>query len=270
MNDVENLPQETEQVVLDIPVNDDTWPASTTDQLPADLVQAQAIQKELEEQHVASAPVIVKQEKVFKTPQESFSELKKAKLQADRERDEALRRLQEFESRKSIQQEEDNSFSIAPDEIAEGKHLSKVQNQIVQLKKQIQENERRSAEIALEAKLKAQYPDFDAIVKADNIELLKQNDPESALIIDSIPNIYTKALAAYKAIKAMNVNQAQEDIYAADRAKAQANAAKPRPAVSISPQTAESPLSRVNAFAEGLTPELQKQLLKEMAEARQR
>jgi len=48
----------------------------------------------------------------------------------------------------------------------------------------------------------------------------------------------------------------------------QANTAKPRPLTSVSPQSGESPLSRANAFAEGLTPELKKNLFKEMQEAK--
>ena len=36
----------------------------------------------------------------------------------------------------------------------------------------------------------------------------------------------------------------------------------------MSPQQGDSPLSRANAFANGLTPELRVQLIKEMEEAR--
>jgi hypothetical protein len=54
----------------------------------------------------------------------------------------------------------------------------------------------------------------------------------------------------------------------ADRAAAQKNASKPKPLASVSPQQGDSPLSRANAFANGLTPELQKQLRQEMEEAR--
>ena len=54
----------------------------------------------------------------------------------------------------------------------------------------------------------------------------------------------------------------------ADKRKAQENSAKPRPMASVSPQQGESPLSHANAFANGLTPELQKQLWKEMQDAK--
>lgn len=277
MNDTNETPQANQPLIQEKQVEDTTWPAGTEDQLPPELAQAQTIQNEavkLEQAESEQKVIDERPNPIFaetkrpKTPQESFAELKKAKLQADRDRDEALRRLQELEARKSQQEDEDLSFSIAPDELAEGKHLSKVQKKISKLEQQVKEYEKRTQDLALESKLKAQYPDFDAVVHSENIELLKEQDPESAMIVDAIPNLYTKALAAYKAIKAMNINNAKANLYEAEKEKAQRNSAKPRPAVSVNPQTADSPLSRVNAFADGLTPELQKQLLKEMHEAR--
>lgn len=266
-NKIEMPPLPTEQPVQEAP-QEDTWPAGTEEQLPKEIAQAQAIQKEAEEPEPVQEPVFPKQVQK-KTPEISFNELKKSKIQAERERDEAYARLRELEARK-YEPEEDLDINIAPDELAEGKHLSKVQKKISKLESQLREQERRAQEYAMEAKLKSQYADFDAIVNTNNIELLREQDPESAMIVDAIPNLYTKAVAAYKAIKNMTTEQKKENLYAAEKAKAQSNAAKPRPAVSINPQQADSPLSRVNAFADGLTPELQKQLLKEMHDARNR
>ena len=61
----------------------------------------------------------------------------------------------------------------------------------------------------------------------------------------------------------------REDNYSKDRDKAQSNASKPKPLASVSPQQGDSPLSRANAFANGLTDELKSQLRKEMEQARQ-
>ena len=58
------------------------------------------------------------------------------------------------------------------------------------------------------------------------------------------------------------------DNYKTDRELAQKNASKPKPLASVSPQQGDSPLSRANAFANGLTNELKAQLRKEMEEAR--
>ena len=54
------------------------------------------------------------------------------------------------------------------------------------------------------------------------------------------------------------------------RSKARENHAKPRPISSIGAQEGDGPLSKANAFANGLTDELKQQLLKEMQEARKR
>ncbi len=48
----------------------------------------------------------------------------------------------------------------------------------------------------------------------------------------------------------------------------QKNASKPKPLASVNPQQGDSPLSRANAFANGLTEELKDQLRKEMSESR--
>jgi hypothetical protein len=54
----------------------------------------------------------------------------------------------------------------------------------------------------------------------------------------------------------------------ADKLRAQKNAAKPKPLASVNPQQGDSPLSKANAFANGLTDDLKKQLRKEMEDAR--
>lgn len=265
MNDQEIIATPNQPEIQEQQLND-TW--ESADQLPTEIAQAQAYQEQIENEKKIVQEKSVEQPKV-KTPDESFRELKAKALRAERERDELLRKLQESQQQSKVESlDEDLSVNIAPDEIAEGKHLSKVQKKISRLEQQLKESERRNQEIALEMRLRNQYADFDTVVNADNISLLKDLDPESAMIVDAIPNLYTKAVAAYKAIKNITVRQQKEDLYAADKEKAQRNSSKPRPAVAISPQAAENPLSQVNAFSNGLTPELEKQLRKEMEDAR--
>jgi hypothetical protein len=76
------------------------------------------------------------------------------------------------------------------------------------------------------------------------------------------PNFYSQAKSAYRAIKMYGF--AKEDAYSKQRDTVQKNVSKPRPLSSVSPQEGQSPLSRANAFAEGLTPELASELWKEM------
>lgn len=238
-------------------------------------VAQEAVEQVVEYTAVAPEPVEQPQPVPEKKtgPSESFKELREAKNKAQRERDQAVRLLEEMQARqetaKQLQQqapETDDELNIAPDEIAEGKHLSKLTKKIQNLEKQLQNYHHQSAEVTAETRLKSQYPDFDKVVSKENIEQLRSEYPELAHTLNSSTDLYTKAVSAYTLIKKFGIHQ--EDNFAQEREMAQKNAAKPRPLTSISPQQGDTPLSRANAFANGLTDELKAQLRKEMEEAR--
>lgn len=198
----------------------------------------------------------------------NFRALREKAERAERERDEMARRLQELDARrdaKEEKEEEDDNFSIGDDEVAEGKHLSKVARKIKRLEEQLSKYQQQTTVSTTEARLKAQYPDFDTVVNKDSIDELKRSYPDIAATLNSSPDLYNTASSAYTLIKKLGIYQ--EDNFVADRARAQSNAAKPRPLTSVSPQQGESPLSRANAFANGLTDDLKKQLHKEMIDA---
>lgn len=209
------------------------------------------------------------------TPQEEDKREKNLKIlrekatRAERERDEAIRRLQEIEARSTApaQQPEDDEIVLGPDELAEGKHISRVTRKVRRLEEKLKAYEEKTATEIIEAKLKSQYPDFDAIVTKENIEALKSEFPEVAHTIHSSTDVYSKAASAYKLIKRLGIAQ-DNSAFDAEKAAAQKNAYKPKPTASIAPQQGDTPLSKANAFANGLTPELQAQLLKEMQAAR--
>lgn len=268
MNDIIETPVSNHPEVHESPSEDNVWPEVISDQLPPELAQAQANQQQAEQSVLPKQEEKKETVKQDKTPQESFRSLKAKADRFERERDELARKNEELQSRQSKEPDEDLSVFLGNDEIAEGKHLSQFQKQIDKLKKEILETKKQTNDATMEAKLKSQYPDIDSVVSTENIELLKEMDPESALIVDSLPNFYTKAIAAYKAIKTMNLNKQRENMYDAEKEKAQRNSAKPRPAISVSPQAGDNPLSSANPFAQGLTKDIQKQLLKEMFEAR--
>ena len=199
----------------------------------------------------------------------NFRRLREKADRVERERDEAVRRLQELEARASqaSTQSDDDDVHIAPDDLAEGKHLSKVTQKIKRLENELKQYKQQSTVDSAEARLKAQYSDFDKVVSRENIEALRDAYPELATSIHSTPDIYSRAVSAYTMIKKMGIYQDTQQ-YSADREIAQRNAAKPKPTASISPQQGDSPLSKANAFANGLTKELKAQLIKEMAESR--
>jgi len=219
----------------------------------------------VEEQVEQSAQPVVQE--VAAKPAESESEknfrvMRQRMIKVERERDEALQKLQA----QTPVIEEDYSINLAPDDLAEGKHLSKVDKKIKKLEAQLNQYQQQSSNTNTEALLKSQYHDFDKIVSVENIQLLKEQYPEIAQTLNTSGDLYSKAVSAYTLIKKLGI--VPDEQYNADKAKAQANAAKPKPLASVSPQQGDSPLSRANAFANGLTDELQKQLRKEMEQAR--
>ncbi len=181
--------------------------------------------------------------------------LREKAIRAERERDDALRYAQQLKDAQSPKEE--SYRDIAADDLVEGKHLNKFNKRIDQLEGQLKEY-----------KLKAKHSDFDKVVTKDNIETLVSTYPEVAEILNSSPDLYAQAASAYTLIKSLGI--VPDDTFSKDREKAQSNAAKPRPLTSVSPQQGDSPLSRANAFANGLTPELSEQLWKEMNEARKK
>lgn len=215
----------------------------------------------------AEAPV-----EEVKQPQESsevknFRALREKTERIERERDEAIRVIKEMQSRNQpvAQEEEDLNFTIDPDAIAEGKHLSKVDKRIRKLQTELQSYKQRTQEELIEAKIKAAYPDFDKIVNNANIAQLQEQYPELAATIGSSTDLYSKAVSAYTMIKKFGI--VQDDPYESDRLRAQANAKKPKSLAALSPSQGDSPLSQANAFAQGLTDDLKKQLHKEMIAA---
>lgn len=200
--------------------------------------------------------------------QKNFKMMREKAERAERERDDAIRKLREIEAAKSqAQVQQEDEFQIGPDELAEGKHLSKVVQKMKRIEGELNEYKRKSSVETTEARIKAEYPDFDKVVSRDNIEVLKNNYPELAHTLNASQDMYVTAKAAYTLIRKLGISP-DTTSYDADKELAQRNSAKPRPLASVSPQQGDSALSRANAFANGLTDELKEQLRKEMSAAR--
>jgi len=229
-----------------------------------EVVENQEVVEQYEEQ-VAEQPV-----KPVETDKEkNFRELRAKSERLAKERDAALAQLKAQEEAKNAKQsEDDNALNLAPDDLVEGKHLSKYDRKIKELEKQVSSYQQQSTASITEAKIKAAYPDFDSVVSQSNLESLSSTYPEIATTINSTNDLYSKAVSAYTLIKKLGIYQ--KDSYTAEKETAQANAAKPRTATSVSPQQGEGALSHANAFAGGLTPELKKQLYSEMMEAQKK
>jgi hypothetical protein len=165
---------------------------------------------------------------------------------------------------KQPEPEEDLDFTLGADDLAEGKHLSKVSKKIKKLEDQLRAYQQQTVAQTAEVRLKAEFRDIDKVVSKENLAMLAEMDPELAESIDANKNLYSKAKTAYKYIKQLGIYT--EDVYEADRQVAQKNAIKPKPLSSIGAQTGDSPISRANSFATELTSERKAQLWKEMNE----
>jgi multidrug efflux pump subunit AcrB len=214
-------------------------------------------------------PVEQPQQEQRVAPQESFRQLRELKEKAQRERDEAYRLLKQYEdnqnNKQQVQDSQEDELGLDADQYAEGKHLSKVDKKVRRLEEQLKQYQQQSSAQSVENKILSQYPDFDKIVSQDNIEQLRNDFPEMAQTLHSSNDLYSKAIATYKLIKRLGISP--ENTYDVERAAVQRNAAKPKSLASIAPQQSDSPLSKANAFANGLTDELKSQLHKEMMAA---
>lgn len=198
----------------------------------------------------------------------NFARLREARERAERERDEALRRLQEFENKNKEEVKEEFDFGGSDEDIAEIKHVKMIAKKQKELEDQMKQYQQQATQQTAEARLKSQYQDLEKVVTDDNIKRLQEEDPDLAMSLQYNPDPYSKYSAAYKAIKRLGIYQ--EDNYEQERKRAQQNVNKPRPLTSVAPQQGNSPLARANAFANGLTPELKTKLIKEMQEARKK
>lgn len=217
----------------------------------------------------------------FKTPKdaENHRALREARERAEWERDTLKAQMQEMQKslqnqyKPQVQVEEpldqDNDdfiFDVEDDALLEGKHAKKLVQELKKVKKELRQYHSQTSDTAIEAKIRSSMPDFDQVVSASNVQRLNEEYPEIAQTLKDTPNLFNKASAAYSIMKKFGIHK--DMTYEEDKMKAIKNAQKPRPVASVSPQQGDSPLSKANAFANGLTKDLQKKMLEEMNAAR--
>ena len=209
-----------------------------------------------------------------KSPDANLIKLREAKEKAEHERDKLLEHYRNEEKKKQVVPEkEERFFDLAPDDLAEVKHLETMAKRIKDLENMVKNNQNQSNTINIETKLRNKFPDFESVVNSGNLASLKKDYPEiaSSLVpgdVNDSKEMYNKAVSAYTLLKKFGIYV--EDTHQAEKDVVKNNAAKPKPLASISPQQGDSPLSKANAFANGLTPELKAQLYQEVLDAKNR
>lgn len=139
----------------------------------------------------------------------------------------------------------------------------KLASKIKDLERIVNQTQAKESDYMLD-RLRGKYADFDDVMSPENITYLQTNNAALARAIASLKdNPYEQGLAAYDALK--NTDWYKQRHTMEDKAKMDANAKKP---LSVQAVRKQGPLSEANRFVNGLTPELKKTLLKEMAESR--
>ena len=178
-----------------------------------------------------------------------------------KERDEMQKLLESYQTPKPKEEEEE--IRINPDELVEGKHLTRYEKKLKKIEQTLAEQAQKTQQVTAEARIRSEFPEFDKVVTEETLYILRTQFPELASSINANPDLYSKAKAAHQAIVKLGLapDSSTEQVIL-DK-----NQAKPKPISSIAPGQGSSPLSQANAFANGLTDELKKQLYKEALDA---
>lgn len=188
----------------------------------------------------------------------NFQKLREKAERLERENSELKRYSSQSRTIPSSPSQREDELEIDDDDIPDGKLVKKLYREIDQLKKTYTQDQQAT----IPDKLKSKFSDFDQVVTQENVEKLKQTEPELYSSIVSGNNLYAKGVSAYKTLKALGI--AKSDPYVDQKKQVQENASRPISTQAIKGQGA---LSEANIFAKGLTPELKKQLQREMQEA---
>lgn len=193
----------------------------------------------------------------------NFRELRDKAERFAKERDDLAQKLKDYELTRSAKED----YDIAPDDLVEGKHLAKFIKTQKELETKLKQYEQQRYMQDAETRLRAKFTDFDSVVNADTINALKEKDPQAVAALQASSHDPEGALSlAYMAIKFNGLAKNPQE--SADALRAQKNSVKPRPLNSVAASHSDSPISRMNAFAEGsVSKEVSAQLWKEMQAA---
>ena len=235
-----------EDLIQDIQSNSLNSEQEVVEQSAASDAESQEVQEA-----PAADPIVPQQQKTAYSKEENLAHLRERARKAEAEREQMARQLQSFQQKPNPSQENPFQSNLAPDDLAEGKHIAQLQQKLNM--------------IEAESRLRHRFHDFDKVMSQSNVASLAEMFPDIARTIgNSNSDPYSQAVTAYTMIKNLGIHQ---DNYQEEKKIAATNAAKPRPLSSISPQQGDTPLSRANAFANGLTDDLAKTLRKEMFDA---
>lgn len=245
----------------------------------ADEVEEIVEQEETQSQ-VAQAADPAEESKNAEELQKAEAFAKKSQGDQDRNWKEARRKMQELEAKAREQEEIIKKLSSSPAP-KEDDELDKLGDEDIVTKKQAMKLASRMAESiaqkvikereasTVDERLQLKYPDFAQVVTKENIDFLKENEPELAESLSYYPDPFKQGVAVYKLLKKAGVTEGEvvSKPSTQEKEKAIKNSQKP---VSVNAVTKQSAIGNAHMFENGLTPELKASLLKEMREAAKR
>jgi len=228
-------------------------PANVAEEIQQEeVIQPQEIAEQSQTQEETPVPQEVSDK------ERNFLRLRESTMQLEKE-NESLRATIQRQKSPPTKAPEMDDIGIDDDDIVEGKVVKKLYHRLQNLERTYQTDMLKT----VPERLRNKFSDFDQVVSPENVEKLKHSEPELYASITSGSDLYGKGVSAYKTLKALGIVKNTTN-YDAEKEQVRQNQTKPLSTQAIKGQGA---LSEANIFAKGLTPELKKQLQKEMSEA---
>lgn len=199
---------------------------------------------------------------------------KEQNLRILRERAEAAeRRALELERAMAAQkpqvQEQEELEDVQDDDYLNGKKYKKyykgLKEELRATRDELKQYMEKASLSSADLKLRAQFSDFEQVVNDENIRKFASLYPEDYETLRHNPDIYAKGKTVYNMIKNYGITKNYKEV---DK-KLEDNRNRPKSAASASPQSADTPLTRVGDFDRRvLTEDDKTRLRREMAQYR--
>jgi len=191
----------------------------------------------------------------------NFQKLREKSRQVEEERDYYKKQIEEIvRASQSREEPQEETSTVGDEDLIEGRQYKALETQVRELKKHITQKELET----IPERLKSRFSDFDDVVTKENIEKLKTTEPELYQSITSGNDLFAKGISAYKTLKGLGLYKSPQN-FDKEKEVVKSNHSKP---MSVQAVKGQGALHEANVFAQGLTPDLKKQLQKEMEDAR--
>ena len=162
--------------------------------------------------------------------------------------------------------EEDDVLNISDDSYLEGKDLKRIykkqQQELREIKQALKERDQKTSLEIAETKLRADYPDIAEVITNDNLKDLAAIRPDIYETVMYNPDPYKRGRVMREMIQTHVLNGK----YTNEDKRLEQNRNKPKSAATVSPQSAETPLSTLGDYDRRvLTEERKEQLRRQVA-----